>query len=74
VTATQRRDDELNLKRNDYWLAALVQHHRQGSDPHLMLQTNAMVDGLTADVIKAAARSVIDPQNVVKVVMLPQEN
>ncbi|MBK7048699.1 MAG: insulinase family protein [bacterium] len=74
VTATQRRDDELNLKRNDYWLAALVQHHRQGSDPHLMLQTNAMVDGLTADVIKAAARSVIDPQNVVKVVLLPLEN
>ena len=33
-----------------------------------------MVDGLTADVIKAAARSVIDPQNVVKVVLLPLEN
>jgi len=32
------------------------------------------VDGLTADLVKETARTVIDPANVVKVVLLPQEN
>jgi zinc protease len=73
VTATWRRDDETNLKRNDYWLGELVRHQRQGTDPRLILQGAALADGLTADVVKEAARAVIDPENVVKVVLLPQE-
>lgn len=73
VAETWRRDDETNLKRNDYWLGELVRHQRNGTDPRLILQGGALADGLTADVVKEAARTVIDPENVVKVVLLPQE-
>jgi len=73
VAETWRRDDETNLKRNDYWLGELVRHQRVGTDPRLILQGAALADGLSADVVKEAARAVIDPQNVVKVVLLPQE-
>lgn len=73
VRATWRRDDETNLKRNEHWLGELVRHQRVGTDPHLILQGGALADGLTAEVVKEAARAVIDPDNVVKVVLLPQE-
>jgi len=73
VATTWRRDDETNLKRNDYWLGELVRHQRVGTDPRLILQGSALADGLTAEVVTEAARAVIDPQNVVKVVLLPQE-
>lgn len=73
VAATQRREDETDLRNNGYWLNELAEHQRLGTDPHLILQRNAMVDGLTAELIKETARRVIDPDNVVKVVLLPQE-
>jgi len=73
VAATWRRDDETNLKSNDYWLGELLRHQRAGTDPRVILQGAALADGLTAEVVKEAARAVIDPQNVVKVVLLPQE-
>lgn len=73
VAATQRREDETDLRTNGYWLNELAQHQRLGTDPRLILQRNALVDGLTADLIREAARRVIDPDNVVKVVLLPQE-
>jgi zinc protease len=73
VAETWRRDDETNLKRNDFWLGELARHQRQGTDPRLILQGGALADGLSADVVKEAARAVIDPENVVKVVLLPQE-
>jgi hypothetical protein len=44
-----------------------------GTDPRLILQGEALAGGLTAEVVTEAARAVIDPQNVVKVVLLPQE-
>jgi zinc protease len=74
VAATHRRDDETNLKTNGYWLGQLAEHQRLGSDPRLILQRGALVDGLTADLVKQTARMVVDPANVIKVVLLPQEN
>jgi len=74
VAATHRRDDETSLKTNGYWLDQLARHQRQGTDPRLILQRNALVDGLSADLVRETARAVIDPANVVKVVLLPQEN
>ena len=74
VAATQRRDDETNLKTNGYWLDQLARHQRLGTDPRLILQRGALVDGLTAELVKETAQAVIDPANVVKVVLLPQEN
>ncbi len=73
VKATQLRDDETNLQRNDYWAEQLVRHQRLGTDPHLILSRSALVNGLTAETVREAAQRAIDPHNVVKVVLLPQE-
>ncbi len=73
VAETQRRDDETSLRRNEHWLSELADHDRHGTDPHLILRRNATIDGLTADLVRRTAAAVIDPQNVVKVVLLPQE-
>ncbi len=73
VKATQLRDDETNLQRNDYWVEQLVRHQRLGNDPHLILGRPALVASLTPEMVREAARLAIDPQNVIKVVLLPQE-
>jgi zinc protease len=74
VAETHRRDDETSLKTNGYWLDQLAEHQRLGTDPQLILQRGALVDGLTAELVKQTAQAVVDPANVIKVVLLPQEN
>ncbi len=73
VRATQLREDETNLQKNDYWLDQLVRHQTLETDPHLILERPAQVNALTAQMVRDAARRVVDPANVVKVVLLPQE-
>jgi zinc protease len=73
VRATQLREDETNLKKNDYWLDQLVRHQTLETDPRLILERSAQVNALTAQMVRDAARRVVDPQNVIKVVLLPQE-
>ena len=73
VAETQRRNDETNLRRNEYWLGELADHDRRGTDPHLILDAGRFIDGLDADLVRETARAVIDPDNVVKVVLLPQD-
>ncbi len=72
VIATQRRDDETALKRNDYWLDQLARHQRQGTDPHLILKRSELIDSLTNDMITATLRKTLAPDNTVKVVLKPE--
>ena len=73
VRATQLRDDETNLRTNDHWVEQLVRHQTLETDPRLILERPALVNALTAEMVRDAARRVVDPANVVQVVLLPQE-
>lgn len=73
VKATQLRDDETSLQTNTYWTEQLVRHQKLGTDPHLILTRPELVNGLTAEMVRDAARQAIDPENVVTVVLMPQE-
>ncbi len=72
VVASQRREDETNLKRNDYWLEQMVRHQRQGTDPHLILKQGELIDSLTNDLITTALRKTLAAENSVKVVLKPE--
>jgi zinc protease len=72
VIATQRRDDETALKRNDFWLDQLARHQRQGTDPHLILKRGELIDGLNNDLVTTTLRKALAPDNTVKVVLLPE--
>jgi zinc protease len=72
VIATQRRDDETALKRNDFWLDQLARHQRQGTDPHLILGRGQLIDSLNNDLVTTTLRKVLAPDNTVKVVLMPE--
>lgn len=72
VKATELREDEVALKTNGHWLGQLVRHRTLGTDPRLILERPALVDALTAEMVRDAARRVVDEKNFVKVVLMPR--
>jgi zinc protease len=56
IKQLRRREHETNLKENGYWLAELAQAYRFGDDPKLVLDFDAMVDKISSDRVRAAAK------------------
>ncbi len=69
----QRREREVALRENGYWVSGIVSRLRSGSDPRQMLEGEAVINGTTVEAVKAAAMTFIDPAQYVKVVLLPEE-
>ena len=57
VKVSQKRDREVQLKDNRFWLAALGNHWWFKTDPRLILELDALVDRLDAGLIAARARA-----------------
>ena len=71
VKETAKREDEVNLKENRYWLSSLSSNYFNGDDPHLILQRKEMMDKLTAEDIHRAAQKYCATNNLVEVVLYP---
>ena len=56
VKELRRRAHETNLRDNGYWLRELGGAYTYGDDPKLMLDFDAMVDKVTSDEVKRAAK------------------
>ena len=74
VKEIQRRQHEVNLKQNGWWLNSLRFSYVNGGDPQGILRYPGLVDSLTAAAIQQAARKYFDMNNYVKVVLLPEKN
>lgn len=73
VRETQLRDDEEAVQSNRFWLQKLSQHHQRGTDPHGILQREAEVATLSADMVRDAARRHLRRDRHVKVTLYPAQ-
>jgi zinc protease len=56
VKELRRRAHETNLRENTYWMRELERSYTYGDDPKRILEFDAMVDKVTSDRVRAAAR------------------
>jgi zinc protease len=56
VKELRRRAHETNLKENSYWLGELERAYTFGDDPKLLLDFEAMVEKVSSDRVRAAAK------------------
>ena len=69
VKEIRRREHEVDLKENDWWLGGLRYADTHGIDPRLLLD-RSLVEGLTAEDVKRMAQ-LFDTGNHARFVMLP---
>lgn len=73
VKEIQRRNQEVNLKENRFWLSNFRLAYANGENPEEILDYDKRVDKLTADAIQNAAKKYFDAKNVVKIVLFPEK-
>jgi zinc protease len=73
VKEMQRRAHETDLRENGFWLGQLVAAERYGLDPRNILDYEEFIDGLTAEMVKEAARRYLRTDNYVQVSLYPEE-
>jgi zinc protease len=72
VREMRKREREVALKENGFWVGGLQMAHFNGIDPRLLMKYGDMVDSLTVEVVQAAARKYFDTGNYVHVTLLPE--
>jgi zinc protease len=73
ITETQRRQYELNLKSNSFWLNNLEFRYFHHIDPSGIMDYLDLVNSLTLDNIQQAAQKYFNVDNYVRVVLLPEK-
>lgn len=72
VQEQRRRQREVQMRENGFWLDALEASWWYDQDPRLILQYGELVDGLTGEAVRDAARRWIDFERRVEVVLMPE--
>ncbi len=72
VRELQRRQREVEMEENSFWLEALESTYVHGTDPRLILEYEALVEGLTPASVQAAARLYLNLENYVRVSLFPE--
>ena len=73
VKETLRREMETNLKENGYWLSALESSYFNEEDPREILHYEEAINELSVDDLEAMADKYFNFDNVVEVVLYPDE-
>jgi zinc protease len=73
VKELQRRDREVNLKENNYWLGLFRMNYTNGEDPRGMLEIPERIDKLSAAAVQTAAKKYFNQKNVVKIILKPEK-
>ena len=72
VKEMRKREREINLKENSFWVNILQWSDFHGIDLLLVHQYSQLVDTLTSAVVQAAAQQYFDMENYVRVVLYPE--
>jgi zinc protease len=67
----QRRQQEVSVRENGYWLSGVLTRLRLGTDPRQMLDAPQIIAATTAETVREAARTLVDPAQFVRVVQQP---
>ena len=73
IKEIQKRQRELNLKKNNFWKGVVSNYIQYNENPVELLNYNNWVDEITAENIKQAANQYLN-KDVVKVVLYPEAN
>jgi zinc protease len=71
VRESQRRSKETSLERNGYWVQRIAVSDRMGDDL-ANIPSFALIEGLTAEAVQAAAERYLNRDNYVRVSLYPQ--
>ncbi|MCU0450963.1 MAG: insulinase family protein [Bernardetiaceae bacterium] len=72
IKETQKREREVSLKENRFWLNQLASYYQTGDDPNGLLLGDAAIDALTAQNIQAAAKKYFNTKSYVRMVLKPE--
>jgi zinc protease len=72
IKAQRTRSYETALKENSYWLTQLENSYQYGDDPKLILDQKAMIDKVSSDRVKAAAKKYLTNKTYVIGVLKPE--
>lgn len=72
VREIQRREREVSLRDNGFWMGVLQSYLAKGWDPRLILQFDSLLDRVTQENLRAAARLHLDPSRTVLAELLPE--
>ena len=73
VKESARRQNELNLKDNGYWLARLQALHNLGKDPGEIITRNERIDALTPATVQSAFKKYFPLNRYVVVSLMPEK-
>ncbi len=73
VVAEQTRSLENDIKENNFWRFRLEQNFFRGTDPTQILQTADKIKLITVDKTKELANKLFNENNVVKLILLPEQ-
>lgn len=73
VVAEQTRSLENDVKENNYWRFRLEQHVFRGTDPTEILKASDKIKLITVEKTKELANRLFNENNMVKLVMLPEQ-
>lgn len=73
VKETQRREREVQLRENGFWLAALENYYQNGLDPRLIGNYEELQATLSVDSLKAAAQQYLNAERSVLGVLDPEK-
>lgn len=73
VQESLRRENEINLRRNGYWLSTLQFYLWNAENPNNILQTPSFIGQLSVEGIRAAAQQYFSTPNVARFQLLPTE-
>ena len=71
VKEIRRRALQTSLTQNGWWTGQLVFHDRNGWDPALILQQDALAAATTPETVRTAAQRWLDRERYVQVTLLP---
>jgi zinc protease len=73
VKEAQRREREINIQTNSYWLNSLAVYYREGRELSDFMKFNELIDGFSAEDARAAAAKYFDLDNMIQVTLNPED-
>lgn len=70
----ERRQNEVKVRNNGFWLAYLTDNYRNGGDIQQILQEQELLDQLTVEDVQQAAKKYLDTKTVKRFVHMPESN
>lgn len=71
IKETQRKDYQVGVETNRFWMSNLVFSYRYDLDPTRILSVPEKIDALTAEEVQQAAQAYMQPEHFVRMVLLP---